>query len=84
MKREVVHRDGRGLRMSDDIYKSSKTEVERPSDRAPIADRSGHPSGGETKLSCLCGLPFCTGCPPHIPPRYRYLRSTLIQQFLRI
>ena len=65
LKREVVHSDGRGLRVSDGIYQSSKTEVEQPSDRAPVADRSGGPSGGETKLSCLCGLPFSTGCPPH-------------------
>ena len=27
LKREVVHRDGRGLRVLDDIYQSSQTEV---------------------------------------------------------
>ena len=41
MKREVVHREGRGLRLSDDICQKSKTEVERPSDRASVAERPG-------------------------------------------
>ena len=34
LRREVVRKDGRGLRVSDHICQSSKTEVERPSDRA--------------------------------------------------
>ena len=63
----------------------AQTEVERPSDRASVPDRSSDPSRRETKFYRLCGL----DPPPvldvqHIPPRYRYVRGTLIQRLLRI
>ena len=56
LKRDVVHKDGRGLRVSDDIYQSSQAEVERLSDQASVTDRSHDPARRETKLSHLCGL----------------------------
>ena len=72
VKLEVVHNDGRGVRVSDDIYQSSKTKVERPSDRASATDRSSDRPRREKSTPPLQAISTAF---PHTNIRCRYLLS---------